>query len=106
MRMPRFLRKLNRRRDHDRPPRLDVLTNQLVQPFKQLWQWISEGHLLVHGPEFTFHLYLRGVEHHTVRLAQLVDAWSGAHKWLAVLLVINRILETKRLTVSMIVVGR
>ena len=43
MRMPKFLRKLRRRRAHDRPSRVDTLTKQISKPFKELWQWISEA---------------------------------------------------------------
>ncbi len=43
MRMPRFLRKLKKRRNRDRPARLAALTTQITRPFKRLWQWISDA---------------------------------------------------------------
>jgi len=43
MKMPRFIRKLKKRRNRDRPSRLSALTKQITRPFRQLWQWISEA---------------------------------------------------------------
>lgn len=43
MRMPRFFRKKKKRRSQDHSSRLDAVTRQISQPFRQLWQWIVEA---------------------------------------------------------------